>query len=319
MNEQERDTFIGGSDAKHLLQLEPFGCRRQLFYEKAGVEPDFPPIENHHTIRGSKLEATACEEYGEKTGRALWVHPFVRHPRYSMMGVHPDRRLMEQSESGRPVQFCLGERPGLLEIKCPNVHNFRAIKAMKEVPPTHWLQVQWGLAVTGWTWGSIAFFNADLWDMAIWDVERDEEVIEQFGPAAEEFWQKVELQQDNDFEKLPRDDGRCQTCRWRAKCQDLGEMPDLVIGQKDVVEVHGRLYLEDESFAEDAAAYLKLRGMYLDVKKPYEEVRARLRRRMHEKPAVVCSTARLYWSQAKAKGQKPRATLHVEAAWRRTR
>ena len=77
--------------------------------------------------------------------------------------------------------------PGILEIKCPGLQIFG--KAKREgLPQQYNVQLQHYLAVTGRTWGAVAVFSAERWEMLFFDVARDQNLIDLIVVKDAEFY-----------------------------------------------------------------------------------------------------------------------------------
>ena len=51
---EARREYIGGSDAHHILGLEPYGCERYLWYDKTRQAPDYDTFNEDLLKRGNK-------------------------------------------------------------------------------------------------------------------------------------------------------------------------------------------------------------------------------------------------------------------------
>lgn len=205
----ELATGVGGSEIHNLWNLEPYGCRRRLWYEKTGAPPDFARALTKDMERGIELEPIVARIYGRETGRKLVAGRFHRDREQPWLIVHPDRLI-------KPLQEDRWDSRGLLEIKCPTVRKF--LECKRTGLPEAWvLQVQHGLGVTRLAWGSFAVFSAELWELLHFDIPADLALIEKIQAEASRFWQTVENGPSPD--RLAPDDQRCQTCSFRTQCQ----------------------------------------------------------------------------------------------------
>ena len=97
MSEQEwlrwRTTGIGGSDAGTVLGANPYKTKRELYYEKRGVQPVKEKDEDTLPLRwGKALEQTVAEEFSIQTGlRVYEVKQMFQHPQYPFMLANVDR------------------------------------------------------------------------------------------------------------------------------------------------------------------------------------------------------------------------------------
>ena len=88
-----RTTGIGGSDAGTVLGVNPYKTKRELFYEKTGVQPIKPKDNDSLPLRwGHALEETVAEEFSRQTGlRVYEVKGMYQHPLYPFMLANVDR------------------------------------------------------------------------------------------------------------------------------------------------------------------------------------------------------------------------------------
>ena len=59
----EMATGIGASESHDLFSLEPYGCRRKLWYRKLKAPTDFDFVESNDMKRGSALESIVVDIY----------------------------------------------------------------------------------------------------------------------------------------------------------------------------------------------------------------------------------------------------------------
>lgn len=230
----ERQTCLGGSDAHHLLGVDPFGCKRWLFWNKVGVVPDFPFDGNRHTRRGLLLEDVAAQEFARLTGCGLRKPPFLRLEAYPHLGAHVDRLQLTMA----------AETVGVLEIKVPAYFAFRQVGKVG-MSEAYALQAQWGMMIH-------ALPRADVW---LWSAEEmrgyrfpllaDWDLHEQFVRVAEEFWPRVVEARDAgtaDVENPypgPADarDRRCKGCEYRWRCLGIGRADVSATSDEELIEL----------------------------------------------------------------------------------
>jgi predicted phage-related endonuclease len=284
----ERASCIGGSDIHHLFCLEPYGCDRRLFYDKWGTPADYPFVGNAHTRRGEALEPIAVREYERETGRICGPVPFIRKAEYPELGVHIDRSVVlpEPRPDGAPGSA------GVLEVKVPGREMFQYVKY--HGPLLSWqLQLQHALGVSGWQWGSILAFNADLWKLVYWDFSRDEEIIERIREKALPFWINVlKARHGADFAmpgRLDPSDARCQSCPWRKTCQ----------GQELIPEVAEQELLPAEEIEKDTSLFqlsldlIEAKQIAKEAKDQEEGLTELLKERMGDRQVVQTGAARV--------------------------
>jgi putative phage-type endonuclease len=269
---KDRTKGIGGSDMHHLFNLKPHGCARRLYYEKQGIEADYPFLGNNATERGNKLEDIAAKEYAEKTGRKL-RKSYQCFRRGTWAAAHIDRKII-QNENGR----------GVLEIKVPGERMFNQIK-YNGLPEAYILQLQHYLLVTGWEWGGYCIFWADGWKLLDFDVERNETLIKEISSAGIAFWQDVK--NGNEPERLPDTDSRCGKCPWRVKCQGQ-HILDAVEDDREEIEY-------DESMEKVVEEYLQAKEIFSEAEEYLEDVKARIKGALGKRIAVQAFGSNIYY------------------------
>jgi putative phage-type endonuclease len=175
---RERLTGLGGSDAGAVLGVNPFRTPLDLYREKIGEAE--PQPDTKATIRGRMLETFVRQEYRKLTKRQIYRVPeMLVHPEHPCLIAHLDGKIVGDTERG----------VGVFEAKVPAMWTFAKMKR-EGLPISYSVQMQHYLAVTGYGWGSYAVFNADLWELVHFDVERDEQFIDQLVRQELEFWNK---------------------------------------------------------------------------------------------------------------------------------
>lgn len=258
---EERRSGVGGSDVHDLFSLEPYGCRRQLYYEKTGQKPDYEKVVTGPMRRGLKLEQVAAEEYAIETGRQLMTTGLRRHPKDPRLIVHVDRFIKDQERGW-----------GTLEIKTVNREIWFRIKK-DGFPDSAVLQLQHALGITNHTWGAVAIFWADGWEFMHADIERDDRTIKLIQDEAKSFWSEVERRTPP--AQLDPSDKRCAKCIFKLTCHELFELsesdpllefdPELAGAAKEYLEAK-ELVTQAEHLKDEAAAELKAKlGDRLEV------------------------------------------------------
>jgi hypothetical protein len=218
---------IGGSEWSDVLNLEPYGCQRKLWYKKTGVPQDYPEEVSGAMKRGQKLERLVVEEFVELHNRTVW---------YPDDSVNAAEDFMEQfgraeTICGEPipewwigtpdgaVQPLPGEaQPSILEVKTKGPWPY--MKVVKEgVPEREILQGQHYLGLTGWQQGIYAYFEPCNWELMPLGFERDDTLLASMLHAGEKFWSMVKS--GIDPERLDAGDKRCRSCPWLPTCQDV--------------------------------------------------------------------------------------------------
>lgn len=212
---EERRKGIGGSDAAAVLS-EGYGCPRALFLDKAGVEPDYAHTEVELGLfeRGHALEPIIARKFTQQTGLKVRRMPTRVSAERPWMRVNVDRCIETVDVS---------EGPGYLECKTANHHVFQNM--LEEGMPSHYvLQVQHGLAVTGWKWGHFAVLEPYTFRFLEFRYERDEQLIAVLLREEEAFWKRVVAGEIpaklEDFS-----DSRCEKCVYRRGCRNAEALP----------------------------------------------------------------------------------------------
>lgn len=237
-DEDQRFSFIGGSEAFELLNRSQYGrgCARALAYRKLQTPEDVQSDHNKERAmafrkvlaRGNRLEKYIADFYIEVTGRQVIKRTrLVRNRDHFGAGCHHDRIILSDGE--RPV--------GDLEIKShaegPFLHILR-----DGLPPAHNLQLQWAMFCSDHTWASFAMLGV-FGDMPLkyFDRERDEELMEIFARETDRFWNLLAHGQLPPQLEDPRD-VRCKACHYRLTCR--GEALDPQEYQRLINEREGR-------------------------------------------------------------------------------
>jgi putative phage-type endonuclease len=181
---RDRQKGLGGSDMAGVAGLDPFTDPMQVYLSKVrdiGDEEDEPNI---HMLRGVILEPVAALLYAEATGRDVASVGVKEHPSKPWARVNIDREI-------RAPDLPLG----VLEIKAPGT---RAMQHVIEfgAREQHIVQLQWGMFVTGCSWGSFAEINLEheAGPLQHFDQEPNPLLIEQLEEVGETFWNDYVLE-----------------------------------------------------------------------------------------------------------------------------
>lgn len=267
----ERKKGIGGSDAAAVL-AEKYGCPRALFYDKTGVEPDYIDPESTQNLyaRGHALEAIIAERFTSETGMKVKRMPAKVSKDRPWMRVNVDRMIFSVDETG----------PGYLECKTANAHVFADMRA--EGMPDHYvLQVQHGLAVTGWQWAEFAILEPYTFEFMHFRVKRNEALIAVLREKEEAFWNLVQIGTVPaalaDF-----NDTRCAKCVYRRGCRNSEALPK--------TPKKKRVYEPDESVELDVlVGNIKTYTLQIDdATANRDNEREKVRILLGEREAVLC-------------------------------
>ena len=188
MSEQEwlgwRTKGIGGSDAGTILGANPYKTKRELYYEKRGIQPVKAKDEDTLPLRwGKALEQTVAEEFSIQTGlRVYEVKQMFQHPQYPFMLANVDRFIDLPDGT-----------VGILECKTSNPNS--KFKWDDGGVPFHYeCQVRHYMSVMNIDTAYIAcLFENSSDTMAIRKIERDLAFEEQLIEAEQDFWENYVL------------------------------------------------------------------------------------------------------------------------------
>jgi putative phage-type endonuclease len=275
-----RKLGIGGSDAASVLGCNPYRSALELYELKVGLREPDPP--NAQMKRGIYLEAVARRLYTELTGRKVRRIKQQTHLIYPHMICNVDGQIVGDKERGR----------GVLELKCPAMWTFAKID--REGLPLHYIvQMQHNLAVTGCSWGSFALFNADLWKLRHFDVERDNELIDALIVKEEQFWYQ------HIVKRLPPPEVPDTSPELMAQ---LAKAEGAVGGGELIVR-------NDEEWGAAARMMLEARELVETAENLKASAQDRLKALMVEKGAVEGGGIRCYWTARDGKQMFDREAL----------
>ncbi|HEC61808.1 MAG TPA: hypothetical protein ENI27_06080 [bacterium] len=274
---------IGGSELATILHKEiaesgdtVYGCPLALFFEKTGVEADYPFPELGIIRRGEVLEPIIADLYHEESGHKIRTLPHKVSKTNSWEMVSIDRQIVGV-EPG----------PGILECKSVGQNVWYQIKA-KGNPLRYVLQVLWGMHILGkqYTWGRIAFLWADGWEYHSFPVERDQDLINMVARKVSAFWQQVLAKTPP--KKLKYKDPRCQKCRWGPTCQGAERLKaaGAEIESFEEIEV-------DEALGPKVLLRQELKGIENDAKVQRTEVEGEIIEGMGGREIIVAGGHRV--------------------------
>ena len=229
----ERALGIGGSESAAMFN-EGHGCHRQLILEKRGVPADYKHTESTELLflRGNMLEEVVATVFKMKTGLKIRRQPSKVSKSHPHARVNIDRqivavdpmhlyKLTQDKDGFSPLADILdAPGPGYLECKTMNPWDFKRFqKEGLSKHPHYILQLQHGLAVTGYRWGVFAILDTTTFDMEWFPVLRDEALCAEILARTEESWALVEDTRTPLPAHLPDKDRRCNKCLWRRTCR----------------------------------------------------------------------------------------------------
>jgi predicted phage-related endonuclease len=294
--EAERRKGIGGSDVDDALSEPPYGCRRRLAYDKLETPPDYPDVNILLTRRGQELEEIIAQRYAEETGRKVVRRPSAAHPEIPWARVNVDREILgvEEIVIKAPAGDVTVRKPGVgaLECKSHASHLFRAM-VRDGLPTSHILQLQWAMFVRNRRWGSYVVLNPESWEVLIFDVLYDPELIQAILPKVEATWMLIEAGVLP--EKLDAKDKRCSRCPWRKTCQ--GEELARFVPSED----RERLIERDESFAELLADRQEMKRVLEENERVLDAIEDCIREKFGDRTAIECEGFRAYYAPQKGR------------------
>lgn len=174
---QARRSGIGGSDAAAIVGLSPYRTALDIYHEKVGAVADDEQTPSQK--RGLLLEDVVVQAYTALTGKQVRRQAQRTHGSFPFIIANIDRQIFA---NGDP------RGTGLLEVKCPSIRPF--LRYQREGLPDHMVvQGQHYLGVTGYAWMAFAIFNADLWKLVHFEIERDDKFIAALFEKEIAFWQ----------------------------------------------------------------------------------------------------------------------------------
>jgi len=209
---EQRRKGCGGSDWTHILNIEPYGCSRRLWYIKRDVEPDFAAVQTGSMRRGHALEPVAVDEFVWLTGAEVSLSC---NPRAD--GI-PEWMIGNLDRDVRPTgPFINADGKGVLETKTKSPYAMQPLRKTG-VPQGEICQVQHYMTMTGRSWA--AYFALDVldFDRSYFKVlSSDPELEAQMIVAGDIFWSMVENGPSPD--RHDPQDKCCAGCNYREQCQ----------------------------------------------------------------------------------------------------
>lgn len=221
----KRTEYFGSADAKDLVSLEPYGCRRAMVLRKCevakdpvtpvgerfvregevisgpmmrGIELEPLILKRVQELSGCLIENTGQSQVGEVSHRlAKWLRAtpdstITRH------GLEQQACLDELLPRGVTFPDALLALPGAVEAKSVDPAIFWDLRKKQAPRSDHVMQVYHQMAGTGAGWGLIVYQNPVSWETLWFLVERDMEWEEQsYLPACEEAWTEIQLAKEH--------------------------------------------------------------------------------------------------------------------------
>lgn len=299
MTPESRRSFIGASDWAHVMNEPPYGCQRQLWYEKTGTKPDLLDARAQNVLeRGQRLEPLIIQLYWQQTGRRIHRGgKLIRHPDLEFIGLHLD---------GKIARHIYGGTPGVLECKTMGEFPFRHARRYG-LPAGYILQVQGAMMVTGWAWGAFAVLWPDGWELEAWDFQRDDELIAVLEGAGKAFWAKI--RNGTEPERLEKGDKRCRKCAWRPSCWQL---PMEAFAGEEILSERDESIEEDVTFLPLITDLRDANTIAQDADETVEAIKDEIRAKMGKRDAVRGPGYRVYLRETKPQMKLDRKRLEKE-------
>jgi len=263
---EERRRGIGGSDWMNALSLEPYGCQRQLIYDKRGIEPDFPEDQPEgYLTRGHKLEPLVVEEAEEKLG--------IKCRRQTRLA-RPD--WLPKWWIGNIDRMVVGG--GVFEAKTKNPWVFRKLKA-GGIPLYEFAQMQHYMALADRSDCVYAALEPCSWELYVDLLNRDDELIEKMLLAGDWLWDIVQDEGATLPERLDSGSKQCKRCPWRWHCQGDAIFSSNKAKADEPVE---RRLLTEPGMVELAREVYQLREIVAEAKERLEELTAAAKKALGE-------------------------------------
>lgn len=171
-----RKTGLGGSDIPIICGLSPYTSPIELWLKKQGetVPQRDNPVLSEAAEMGHELEPVVARRFSKMTGLPAISNPgTLRHPTIPHMLVNLDRATIENGEMGA------------LELKTRS--SYALPDWLDETPIDVQIQIQWQLAVTGWSFAySAALIGGQR--TIVHRIDRDQELIDDLIRISTEFW-----------------------------------------------------------------------------------------------------------------------------------
>lgn len=180
---EARRGYVGGSDAPVVMGVAPeaWGSKLDLWSQKVGIK-EIDSTESRFQRWGNRLEPVIREAYVEDTGREVYKDP----PHSFRVGFG----LMSHAAASLDgIVVCPKRGPGVLQIK--TAAGWKRKDWEEEPPLPYQVQVQHEIAVSGFSWGSIAVLMGGN-DFFFVDIEPNPEFVAVMMQRERDFWAMVE-------------------------------------------------------------------------------------------------------------------------------
>lgn len=249
---------LGGSDAAAILGISPFCTKRDLYYDKIGVQVLVNEEEENWVAKevGHRLEDLVAKIFSEKTGLKVYpIRKMFRHPLYPFMLADVDFFIEYPDGS-----------TGILECKTTN-YNCQGKWANDATPVNYEYQVRHYFAVTNVNKGYIAcLYGNNENEFFIRPIERDLDIEEDLIAEEKEFWEEyVEKRVEPEYTEKP--DLVLESIRKHCGPADTGA-EQIVLNGKYLSNLEQYLQLKEEKAKHDSESKrleTRMKESYLQV------------------------------------------------------
>lgn len=195
-----RKRGIGASEVGAVMGLSPYKSNVELYYEKIGDGLGYS-VENMAKFMGKELEDMVARmwEYwggseaslisnksiGRKVRKMRNINAYIQNVNYPHLFVSLDRIMNKYTDEETGEE----KGNGCLELK--TISGFEAEKWESGIPPSHVVQVQDQLLVTGWKYGELAILK-DGRNFEVFPFERHEGVCKAILKQTTDLWKRIE-------------------------------------------------------------------------------------------------------------------------------
>lgn len=241
-----RQGYIGASEAHHVLDLPPYGCRRKCALEKLGIgyDPGEVAINPKMDERGHTLEPIVADVLEKDTGVEMWEAT-------EFHGKHKDAHPWLVAHPDRVVDIPFGDEWGQWKERlnvgpnCPETTNQSGLAQLKTsgdaafrkmkkdgIPPYMLAQVQHEMLAVDAPWNILFALQPDSFERIGWIVGADAEFHDAYLKAGDALWRTIEnargklsaadspdLWDEHLPAALPAKSVQCKKCPFRKSCQ----------------------------------------------------------------------------------------------------
>lgn len=195
-----RKNFVGASEVAGILNIggdiSKYNTPLSVFMAKMGLD-EKPDSDAYHLRRGRNLEQYVINEYKHRTGAKLWdckvttpkesLISYIQHPDYEFAAFHPDSIVVEYDEDPKLPNLYYGTKG--FEAKTSSIFSDWGFEGTDDIPYQYIIQVQWGMFCSGLPEFDLGV-EIGLRDYRIYNIKRNDELINAMYEKVDEFWHK---------------------------------------------------------------------------------------------------------------------------------